>query len=140
MTRNVVADSLNATSSFDVTSRKLRPRMPKARADKNKTKGMKAARVLRPGAEEGALVAKRSGRRKTDAELQAQIKQAVLDVKIVGNWTIADPPLIALGSSGVVFRVFKSPFSNDLFAMKAEVDMPTCRFGYEANPPYASSF
>ena len=58
MTRNVVADSLNAIASFDVTSRKLRPRMPKARAEKNKTKGMKAARVPMPGAEKGGSVAK----------------------------------------------------------------------------------
>ena len=29
--------------------------------------------------------------------------------------------------------MFKAPFSNDVFAMKAEVDMPTCRIGYEAN-------
>ena len=133
MTKNVVADSLNAIASFDVTSRKLRPRMPMARAEKNKTKGMKAARVARPGAEKGALVAKRSGRRKTDAELQEQVKQAVMEAKIVGNWTIADPPIIAQGAFGVVFRAFKAPLSNDLFALKAEVDMPTCRIGSEVN-------
>ena len=57
----------------------------------------------------------------------------MLDAKIVGKWTIADPPIIALGSSLVVFKVFKAPFFNDLFAMKAEVDMPTCRIGCEAN-------
>ena len=78
-------------------------------------------------------LAKRSGRKKTDEEHQEDVKQAVLEAKVVGNWTVADPPIIALGCSGVVFRVFKAPFSNDLFAMKAEVDMPTCRIGYEAN-------
>ena len=57
----------------------------------------------------------------------------MLEAKIVGHWTIADSPIIALGSSRVVFSVLKALFSNDVFAMKAEVDMPTCRIGYEAN-------